>query len=159
MKPSLKLDAKDRAIVAALQKDGRLSNVDLAAKVNLSPSPCLRRVRLLEEAGIIKGYSAVIDEKAYGLPIVVFVEIRLQQHSVDVVRAFEEKVEALENIVDCYVMTGDFDYMLKVLVASLEHYEQFVREHLHNVKSIAAIRTSFAYSTVKRSKIFPINTG
>lgn len=155
MKPGLKLDDKDRAIIAALQRDGRLTNNELAQRVNLSPSPCLRRVRLLERAGIIAGYAAVIDEKAYGLPIMVFIEIRLQQHSVDIVKAFEAKVAALDNVIDCYVMTGDFDYMLKVLVGSLEDYEQFVRSHLHVVKAIAGIRTSFAYGVVKKSQVLP----
>ncbi len=149
------MDEKDKRIVTVLQREGRLTNNELAQRVNLSPSPCLRRVRLLEKAGIIKGYTAVVDEAAYGLPITVFVEIRLQQHSESVVKAFEQKVMSLENVMECYVLTGDFDYMMKIIIASLQDYESFVRTNLHSMKSIAAIKTSFAYGRVKRSQIFP----
>lgn len=149
------MDAKDRQIVAALQKDGRLTNQELSERVALSPSPCLRRLRLLEEAGVIKGYTAIVDEKAYGLPITVFVRIRLQRHTQEVVEAFERRIRDIDTILDCYVMTGDADYLLRVLVESLEDYERFVRSRLHKIEGIAAIDTSFAYGVVKRSTVFP----
>jgi len=149
------VDAKDRQIVAALQKDGRLTNQELSERVALSPSPCLRRLRLLEEAGVIKGYTAIVDEKAYGLPITVFVRIRLQRHTQEVVEAFERRIRDIDTILDCYVMTGDADYLLRVLVESLEDYERFVRSRLHKIEGIAAIDTSFAYGVVKRSTVFP----
>ncbi|KSV93065.1 Lrp/AsnC family transcriptional regulator [Sinorhizobium sp. GL28] len=149
------MDEKDMQIIWALQKDGRLSNQDLSEKVALSPSPCLRRLRLLEEAKIIKGYTAIVDEEAYGLPITAFVRIRLERHSETSVAAFERKVRTIDNIQDCYVMTGEADYLLRVLVTSLKDYEQFVRTQLHNIEGIAAIDTSFAYGTVKRATVFP----
>ncbi|MFD1695770.1 Lrp/AsnC family transcriptional regulator [Roseibium aestuarii] len=149
------MDAKDRQIIWALQEEGRLSNQDLSERVSLSPSPCLRRVRLLEDSGVIRGYTAIVDEEAYGLPITAFVRIRLERHSKASVSAFEQKVRTLDAIQDCYVMTGEADYLLRVLVKSLKDYEQFVRNQLHNIEGVAAIDTSFAYGTVKRSTVFP----
>lgn len=149
------MDEKDRQIVAALQDEGRLTNQELSERVNLSPSPCLRRVRLLEESGVIKGYTAVVDEATYGLPITAFVRIRLERHSQAAIAAFERKVRDIDAIIDCYVMTGDADYLLRVLVESLKDYENFVRTRLHMIEGIASIDTSFAYGTVKRATRFP----
>lgn len=149
------MDEKDRQIVAALQDNGRLTNQELSERVNLSPSPCLRRVRLLEESGVIKGYTAVVDEATYGLPITAFVRIRLERHTQAAVAAFERKVRDIDAIIDCYVMTGDADYLLRVLVESLQDYESFVRTRLHMIEGIASIDTSFAYGTVKRATRFP----
>jgi Lrp/AsnC family leucine-responsive transcriptional regulator len=149
------MDEKDRQIIWTLQKDGRLSNQELSEKVALSPSPCLRRLRLLEESGVIKGYTAIVDEEAYGLPITAFVRIRLERHSEAAVAAFERKVRSIDSIQDCYVMTGEADYLLRVLVQSLKDYEQFVRQQLHNIEGIAGIDTSFAYGTVKKTTVFP----
>ena len=149
------MDEKDRQIVAALQDNGRLTNQELSERVNLSPSPCLRRVRLLEESGILKGYTAVVDEAAYGLPITAFVRIRLERHTQAAVETFERKVRDIDAIIDCYVMTGDADYLLRVLVESLQDYEVFVRSRLHMIEGIASIDTSFAYGTVKRATRFP----
>lgn len=149
------MDEKDRQIVAALQDNGRLTNQELSERVNLSPSPCLRRVRLLEESGILKGYTAVVDEAAYGLPITAFVRIRLERHTQVAVETFERKVRDIDAIIDCYVMTGDADYLLRVLVESLQDYEAFVRSRLHMIDGIASIDTSFAYGTVKRATRFP----
>ncbi|MXN48684.1 winged helix-turn-helix transcriptional regulator [Shinella kummerowiae] len=149
------MDEKDQQIVAALQDNGRLTNQELSERVNLSPSPCLRRVRLLEESGVIKGYTAVVDEATYGLPITAFVRIRLERHTQAAVAAFERKVRDIDAIIDCYVMTGDADYLLRVLVESLQDYESFVRTRLHMIEGIASIDTSFAYGTVKRATRFP----
>ncbi|EJZ22836.1 Lrp/AsnC family transcriptional regulator (plasmid) [Rhizobium sp. Pop5] len=149
------MDEKDRQIIWTLQQDGRLSNQELSEKVALSPSPCLRRLRLLEESGVIKGYTAIVDEEAYGLPITAFVRIRLERHSEAAVAAFERKVRSIDSIQDCYVMTGEADYLLRVLVQSLKDYEQFVRHQLHNIEGIAGIDTSFAYGTVKKTTVFP----
>jgi DNA-binding Lrp family transcriptional regulator len=149
------LDLKDRQIIAELQKDGRLSNQELSERVALSPSPCLRRLRNLEDSGVIKGYTALVDETAFGLPVTVFVEIRLTQHTHAVNANFEQKIRNLSNVLDCYVMTGDADYLLRVLVESLQDYESFVRNHLHRIEGIAAIKTSFAYGVVKRSNVYP----
>ncbi|MBB3212697.1 DNA-binding Lrp family transcriptional regulator [Herbaspirillum sp. Sphag1AN] len=149
------MDDKDRQIIAALQADGRLSNQELSERVNLSPSPCLRRLRMLEESQVIRGYTAIIDEEAYGLPITAFVRVRLQRHSAEGVKDFEAAIQTIDAILDCYVMTGSDDYLLRVVVESLKDYEQFVRSRLHRIAGIASIDTSFAYGVVKRAAVFP----
>lgn len=149
------MDAKDCQIIEALQRDGRLTNQDLSQKVNLSPSPCLRRVRALEEAGIITGYTAIVSEEAYGLPVTVFVRIALEKHTAATVQRFEDAINAIPEILDCYMMTGSSDYLLRVLVRSLHAYEDFVRKKLHAIPAIASIDSSFAYGMVKRSPVYP----
>ncbi|ACT06983.1 MULTISPECIES: Lrp/AsnC family transcriptional regulator [Dickeya] len=150
-----KLDATDRQIITLLQQDGRLTIQDLSEKINLSPTPCLRRVRQLEKAGILTGYTAIVNEEAYGLPITALVRIRLEHHSEASVRTFEQSVGNIDDIMDCYVMAGDADYLLRVLVSSFRDYERFVRDKLQKIGGIASIETSFAYGMVKRSKVFP----
>lgn len=150
-----KIDATDRQIITLLQQDGRLTIQDLSQKINLSPTPCLRRVRQLEKAGVLTGYTAIVNEEAYGLPITALVRIRLEHHSETSVRAFERSVGIIDEIMDCYVMAGDADYLLRVLVSSFRDYERFVRDKLQKIGGIAAIETSFAYGVVKRSKVFP----
>ena len=152
------MDSKDREIIKALQRNGRLTNQDLAAQVNLSPSPCLRRTRALEEKGVIKGYTAIVDERAYGLPVTALVRIRLSSHTGDVVKLFEKEVHETEQILDCYVITGSEDYLLRVLVEDLKSYEEFVRHKLHNIPGIASIDSSFAYGVLKQSNVFPVVT-
>ncbi|SOH93229.1 DNA-binding transcriptional regulator, Lrp family [Monaibacterium marinum] len=149
------MDSKDRQIIAALQRNGRLTNQDLAEQVNLSPSPCLRRTRALEEQGVITGYTAIVDEKTYGLPITALVRIRLEKHSAAVVEQFEKKVLETEQILDCYIITGSEDYLLRILVEDLQDYEEFVRRKLHSIPGIGSIDTSFAYGVLKRATVFP----
>ena len=149
------MDSKDRQIIAALQADGRMSNQELSERVNLSPSPCLRRLRQLEEARVIRGYAALVDERAYGLPVTAFVRVRLQLHDTGTVAAFEAAVGRMDAVLDCYVMTGNADYLLRVLVENLDDYERFVRARLHAVPGIASIDTSFACGRVKRATVFP----
>ncbi len=149
------MDDKDRQIIRALQQDGRMTNQDLAARVSLSPSPCLRRLRKLERSGAIRSYSVDVDAKAYGLPVTVFVRISLDKHSEETVRHFETRVKAIDEVLECYVMTGLSDYLLRVVVADLDDYENFVRNRLHPIGSIGSIDTSFVYGTVKKSGVFP----
>ncbi|MGR3761762.1 Lrp/AsnC family transcriptional regulator [Roseobacteraceae bacterium NS-SX3] len=149
------MDKKDRQIIRALQKDGRMTNQDLAAAVNLSPSPCLRRLRNLEKSGAIKGFSAVADAKAYGLPFEVFVRIRLEKHGEDVVKNFERRVLAMEEVLECHMMTGQVDYQLRVLVSGLDAYEEFIRTRIHPIGGVGSIETSFVYGTVKKTAVFP----
>jgi len=149
------LDSKDRQIVQALQSDGRLTNQDLSERVNLSPSPCLRRVRLLEEQGVIKGYTALVDQKAWGLPITVFIRIKLERHGDAAVNAFERTIQDMPQVMDCWLMTGRSDYLLRVIAADLEDYERFVRRELQRVPGIASIDTSFAYGSVKHAQVLP----
>jgi len=145
------IDAKDRQIIRELQKDGRLTNLDLAARVNLSPSPCLRRVRLLEEAGVITGYSADIDVRKLGLRVTAFIRITLQRHERDQVQRFEDAVRSIDEILDCHLLTGEADYLLRVMVEDLEAYEVFVRNRLHAIPGISSIVTSLVYGSVKSS--------
>ena len=150
------MDAKDRQIIRELQKDGRVTNQELAERVNLSPSPCLRRLRALEVAGVIKGYTALVDQKAYGLPITVFIRVRLDRHGEAVVKTFEEHVGRIDEILDCHLLAGGDDYLLRVIVASLEAYEDFIRRKLHAIPGVASIDTSFAYGVVKQTRVFPV---
>jgi DNA-binding Lrp family transcriptional regulator len=149
------MDTKDRQILRALQINGRLTNQELAEMVNLSPSPCSRRVHALEERGVITGYTALVDQKAYGLPLTVFIRIRLEQHSKEAVARFEQGVRRIDEILDCFLMTGVADYLLRVVIADLDAYEDFVRNKLHLIPGIASIDTSFAYGTVKQTQVYP----
>ena len=149
------MDSKDRQILQALQSDGRLTNQDLSDQVNLSPSPCLRRVRNLEEEGIIKGYTAIVDQKAWGLPVTVFIRIKLERHSDEAVEAFERAIADMPQVMDCWMMTGRADYLLRVIAADLDDYERFVRRELHRAPGIASIDTSFAYGVVKHAQVLP----
>jgi Lrp/AsnC family leucine-responsive transcriptional regulator len=150
-----KIDEKDRQIIRALQKDGRITNQDLADAVSLSPSPCLRRVKNLEKAGIILGYSARVDAKACGLSVMAFVNIRLERHDEETVNRFEDQVRRMDEVLDCYVMAGQADYQLRIVVADLERYERFVRYRLQRLGGLASIETRFAYGEVKRTSVLP----
>ncbi|APG47086.1 Lrp/AsnC family transcriptional regulator [Phaeobacter porticola] len=149
------LDATDRRIIRALQRNGRMTNLDLAAEVNLSPSPCLRRLRILETTNVIRGYSIDVDAKVYGLPVTVFVRVSLENHTEAVVANFERQIRDTPEVLDCFVMTGLADYLLRVVVADLEGYEGFVRARLHPIGGISSIDTSFVYGVVKKTAVYP----
>ena len=149
------MDQKDRDIVRALQRNGRMTNQDLAEAVNLSPSPCLRRVRNLEASGVIQGYSADVDPVAYGLAITVFVRIRLERDNEADVRKFEQRVRMIDEVLECHILTDAMDYQMRVLVPDLKAYEDFSRNRIHPIGGVASIDTSFVYSTVKRTSVFP----
>lgn len=152
----MELDAIDKRILAALQRDGRMTNQALADAVGLSPSPCLRRVCLLEESGVIAGYTARLDRKACGLSVTAFVRIRLKEHSRSAVTAFERQIALIDEIVECHLTSGEEDYLLQVVVESQEAYERFMRDRLHSVPGIGAIETNFAFGTVKSLSPVPI---
>ena len=150
------VDDKDRQIIRALQRNSRMTNQDLAAEVNLSPSPCLRRVKLLEQSGALKGYTAEIDAEAYGLPVTVFVRVSLTGHTEKVVQQFEKQISRVDQVLECFVMTGTSDYLLRVVVADLSDYENFVRKRLHPIGGIGSIDSSFVYGVVKKTGVFPM---
>lgn len=152
----INLDVVDRRILETLQKEGRLSNADLADKVGLSPSPCWRRVKALEEAGVIRGYGAHIDAKAVGLPINVFVSVSLSTQVEKALQAFERAAAARPEVMECYLMTGDSDYLLRVVVPDLEAYERFVMDFT-KIPGIAQIRSSFALRPVKQGGALPLD--
>lgn len=149
------MDEKDRQIIRALQRNGRATNLEIAAEVNLSPSPCLRRIRLLEESGAIRGYRAMADQRAYGLPVTVFIRIRLERHNAGTVALFEARIRAMDEVLECLLMTGAADYLLRVVVAGLEAYEVFIRSRIHPIGGIASIDSSFVYGTIKNTGVFP----
>jgi Lrp/AsnC family leucine-responsive transcriptional regulator len=149
------MDSKDRQIIRALQANARMTNQDLAAAVNLSPSPCLRRLRNLEDSGVIRGYSVDVDARAYGLPMTVFIRIRLERHTGSHIQEFEARIRAIEEVLECHLMTGPADYLLRVVVAGLDHYEDFIRNRIHAIGGIASIDTSIVYGTVKKTGVFP----
>lgn len=151
----MNLDRKDLQILHELQLNARLSNQELAQRVNLSPSPCLRRVRQLEHSGMIRGYTAIVDQQAYGLPITVFIRVALERHDTATVSEFERRVRAIDEIMDCFLMTGQRDYLLRVVADSLEGYERFIRDVVHTIPGIASIDTSFAYGVVKHALALP----
>ena len=153
------MDDIDAKILKVLQTDGRLSNQELSEAVGLSPSPCLRRVRNLEAAGVIRGYTALVDQKACGYPITCMVRIRLSPHNEETVAAFETQIHANPAVLDCYLMTGDWDYELRIVARSLDAYEGFVRQTILKLPGIGGIETSFAYGVVKKSRLLPVDTG
>lgn len=153
------MDQTDRRIVRELQKNARLTNNELAERVNLSPSPCLRRVRNLERQGVLQGYTAIIDYEKYGLPISVFVSVKLHEHSEESVQAFERSVKDVDEILECYLMAGSQDYLLHIVTPSLKAYERFMKETLHRIPGISAIESNFAIGVVKRAHDLPSLSG
>lgn len=149
------MDAKDIQLIRALQTDGRATVQELSERIGLSPSPCLRRLRNLEKAGVLQGYTVLVDQKAYGLPVTAFVRIRMERHNREAMAEFEARIARVDQVLDCHLMTGDADYLLRVVVESLEDYEQLVRREFHTIPGIAALETSFAYGSVKQSRVFP----
>lgn len=150
------MDGMDRKIIAALQQDGRMTNQALADAVGLSPSPCLRRVRALEEAGLITGYAATLDRERAGLPITAFVRVKLTGHTSDVVSKFERAVLAMDEVLQCHLTSGSEDYLLEVVADSQQGYADFLRERLNHVPGVSAIETSFSLSAVKRTGALPM---
>jgi Lrp/AsnC family leucine-responsive transcriptional regulator len=150
------MDSMDRKILAALQADGRMTNQALADAVGLSPSPCLRRVRALEDQGLIAGYAAVLDREAAGLPITAFVRVKLTEHTSKTVSAFERAVAAMEEVLQFHLTSGAEDYLLEVVVDSHRGYERFLRERLNHVPGVAAIETSFSLGAIKRTTALPV---
>ncbi len=151
------LDSIDRAILKMLQGDGRMSNSELADRVGLSPSPCLRRVRLLEEAGYIRGYRAVVDRRKMGLGLTAFVGIKVERHHDAEATAFAAAVTALPEVVSCHLVSGEAaDFLLEVVVASLEDYERLLTGILLKLPGVRDIRSTFAIRTHKADAPVPI---
>lgn len=146
--PEYAADTIDRRILEQLQGNGRMTNQELADQVGLSPSPCLRRVRLLETAGVISRYVALVDPEAVGLSVTAFVRVRLDQQDDRHLAEFEAAVADFPEVMECYLMTGEADYQLRVLVRSLGAFEDFLRHRLTKVRGIATVTTSFALRPV-----------
>ena len=151
------LDAIDRQILENLQNDARMRNVELAEKVGLSPSPCLRRVGNLEETGVIRGYATLVDAEAVGLPVSVFVSVTLEKQIEKALEKFEKEIRARPEVMECYLMTGDADYLLRVVTSDLSAYERFLIEHLSRIPGVASIKSSFALKQVAYRTALPIS--
>jgi Lrp/AsnC family transcriptional regulator, leucine-responsive regulatory protein len=152
----LALDAIDRRILAALQADSRITMQELAEKVGLSISPCHRRVKLLEQRGVISGYMALVDQKAIGLPVSVFISIKLVRQKEEDLNRFARAISKWDEVLECYLMTGNRDYLLRVVAADLASYEAFLKNKLTRLDGIASIESSFALSQVKYSIALPV---
>lgn len=143
------MDAIDRRIVAALQRDGRQTNAELAQAVGLSPSPCLRRVRALERAGVIRGYTALVDEAKMGFGMSAFVSVRLAMQVDDALARFERAILRFPEVIDCWLMTGSRDYLLRVAARDLADYERFLVGSLTKVEGVASIESSIPLRRIK----------
>lgn len=153
----MKLDAKDIAILKSLQLDGRLSNADLAERIHLSPSACLRRVRQLEESGVIDGYVTLLNQTVIGKPSNVFIEVSLDSQSEQSLNAFEAAVSACPEVMECYLMAGDADYLLRVVARDPADYERIHKTHLSRLPHISRIHSSFALRTVCKKTALEIS--
>ena len=155
--PNEDLDAIDRRILVALQGDGRLSNVDLAERIGLSPSPCLRRVNRLEREGYVESYRAVLGRKRIGLGLTVFVGVKIEGHADDRATTFEEEVVACPEVIACHMVAGDADYLLEVTVPDLDAYQRFLVGKLLNLPLVREVKSTIAIQTLKAGGALPLD--
>jgi len=153
---SMKLDDIDRRILRELQKDGRIQNAELAKRVGLSPSPCLRRVRILEESGIIERYVAVIDAAKVGRGQTFFTRIWLNSQNEDAVEHFVAEIDKMPEVVECYVMLGDCDLLLRVVAADIAAYRRFQADHLTRIRGVLNVKTDIPAQTMKQTYAVPL---
>ena len=149
-------DPIDKRILTELQRNGRVSNVDLANAVGLSPSPCLRRVRDLENAGVIDRYAAILNQASAGYALSVFVQVTLERQVETALDAFERVVAERPEVMECYLMTGDADYLLRIVVPDVAAYEAFLKNHLTRIPGVSSIKSSFALNRVKYETALPL---
>ncbi|CAG9176423.1 Leucine-responsive regulatory protein [Cupriavidus pinatubonensis] len=145
-----KLDDVDRRILRELRRDGRLSNAKLAEHVGLSATPCWNRVRALEESGVIEGYAAMLNQKALGLPDTVLIEVTLDRHDDDMLHRFGQALAELPEVLEAHLLTGEYDYLIKVAVAGTEGYEEFLRHKLYKLPGLRHSHSTFVLRTLKR---------
>ncbi len=149
------LDSFDRKILAALQRDGKQRLADLSARVGLSPTPCARRVARMEAEGVITGYSARVDQERLGLPINIFIFVELDRQSRDAVKSFEKSLARFDEVMECYLMTGSRDILIRAVAADLAAFDRFLEEGLMQVPGIRTMRSSFALRTMIRRDALP----
>ena len=152
----IRLDEIDAKILDQLQKNARIPNVELAKCIGLSAAPCLRRVRALEDAGVIRGYVTLLDPSAVDLGVTIFVQVWLNAQASEPMNIFEEAIVKRREVMDCYLMTGDPDYLLRVVVPDVASYERFLRESLTKIASVNTIRSTFTLKQVKYSTALPL---
>jgi DNA-binding Lrp family transcriptional regulator len=153
----MKLDAVDLKILTELQRDGSLSNVELAKRVHLSPSPCLARVKALEQAGVIDRYVALANASVLGLGLNVFISISLKEQSKEALATFEQRIAEHDEVMECYLMTGDSDYLIRVALPDIAALEKFILEQLTPIAGIEKIRSSFALKQVRYKTALPLD--
>jgi len=150
------LDRIDRRILQALQEDARIQNVELAEKVGLSPSPCLRRVKMLEESGVIERYAALLDASKLGVGLTVFVRIWLTRQDANTIDNFTAEVQRLPQIVECHLMAGDCDFLLRVVAADLDAYRKFQAEYLARIEGVQSVKTEIPMQRIKLTSELPL---
>ena len=150
------LDRTDVKLLAILQAEGRISNVELAERVALSPTPCLRRVKRLEEAGLITRYRAELDRRAIGLGVTAFIYVNIDDHGPAATQAFITATEGIAQIVACHVLTGSFDFMLEVVTPTLDDYAQVMLDRLGGLPGVSALQTCFALRSIRRGQDLPL---
>jgi Lrp/AsnC family transcriptional regulator, leucine-responsive regulatory protein len=155
--PNLDLDLIDCRIVAALQAEGRLTNLELAERVGLSPSPCLRRVKRLERDGYIEGYRAMLQRNRLGLGLTVFVGVKIGGHANVEAEAFQETIVAMPEVVACHLVSGEADYLFEVVVPDLEHYQRFLVSKLLALPIVREVRSNIAIQTLKAGAPLPLD--
>ena len=153
----MNLDAVDLKILTELQRDGSLSNVELAKRVHLSPSPCLARVKALEQAGVIDRYVALANASVLGLGLNVFISISLKEQSKEALATFEQRIAEHDEVMECYLMTGDSDYLIRVALPDIAALEKFILEQLTPIPGIEKIRSSFALKQVRYKTALPLD--
>ena len=152
----MKLDDIDKRILRVLQRDGRIANNDLAREVGLSPSPCLRRVKLLEEAGVIDRYVAVLNPAKVGKGLTFYTRIRLDKQDEETLQTFAKEILKLPQVLECYFMLGDYDAMIRVVAADIEDYRRFQSEYLSRIKGVQNLKTDVPSQTVKQTSEMPL---
>ena len=152
----MKLDSTDLRILTELQQDSSLTNIELAKRVHLSPSPCLTRVKALEANGIIARYVTLLNPKALGLNLSVFISISLKEQSKSALAEFEQRIAEHDEVMECYLMTGDSDYLIRIAVADITALEKFILEQLTPIPGIEKIRSSFALKQVRYKTALPL---
>ena len=151
------IDRTDKRLLELLQTDGRLSNIDLAERVALSPSPCLRRVRALEDSGVIRQYVALLDPRYIGLGLLAFVKVKLEKRGSMSVAEFAQAVQTWPEVVACYSMTGDMDYLLRVHVEDLDHYSRFVMDKVLKQPAVIDVKSNFVLESIKDTTSLPLS--
>ena len=151
------LDRTDLALLGILQREGRISNAELAERVSLSASACLRRVQRLEQAGVLAGYGALLDPARVGLGLQAFVRVQLSRHDAEAIAGFTARVNDWDEVIACHALTGDMDYLLHVAVQDLEHFSRFLLDHLLNATGVADVNSSFVLRTVKQARALPLS--
>jgi Lrp/AsnC family transcriptional regulator, leucine-responsive regulatory protein len=153
----MEIDKYDRAILARMQHDGRISNQELADSINLSPSPCLRRVRALEEEGVIRGYVALLNARKLGLNLMAFIQVSMDKHTPDRFDAFESAVRDDPEVLECHLITGQAaDYLLKVIVTDMEAYQHFLLQKLTRIEGVTGVHSSFVLKSPVTKTALPV---